>query len=182
MSEQHGLNFPEDKDGFDAEAVLTNMLGLYSFQFEKHVKQIGDAKDLRRLLMAMMTKPTSGAALELETDVVQALKLAEDAKNEKLGALDEYEKAIRQLSTGQLRRLANAIVQYPLSNKEYISQDSNKTLLDAFAIGQKLNEAKQLYMQMSLMQYQVEEQQKQQQSVVATTEQTKTENGDSKNE
>lgn len=182
MSEQHGLNFPEASDGFDAEAVLTNMLGLYSFQFEKHVKQIGDAKDLRRLLMAMMTKPTSGAALELETDVVQALKLAEDAKNEKLGALEEYEKAIRQLSTGQLRRLANAVVQYPLSNKEFISNKDSDTLLNAFAIGQKLNEAKQLYMQMSLMQYQVEEQQKQQQSVVDATEQTKTENGDSKNE
>lgn len=181
MSE--GLNFPKTDDGFDAEAVLTNMLGLYSFQFEKHVKQIGDAKHLRRLLMALMTKPTSGTSLELDTDIVESLKLAEAAKNEKEGSLQEFEAAIRKLSTGQLRRLVNAVVQYPLSNKEYINGEADNNLMNAFAIGQKLNEAKQLYMQMTLLQVQAEEQQRQLDSAQAASEQQPgAEQGDNKNE
>jgi hypothetical protein len=61
----------------------------------------------------------------------------------------KFELLLKQLSTGQLRRLTNALVQYPLNDKEFIN-DSD-TLKSAFSLGQTLLEAKWVMMMHSLM-------------------------------
>lgn len=54
----------------------------------------------------------------------------------------KFEQMIQELSTGQLRRLANALVQYPLNDKEFI--DDSQNLKNCFYIGQSLLEAKMM--------------------------------------
>ena len=61
----------------------------------------------------------------------------------------KFELLLKQLSTGQLRRLTNALVQYPLNDKEFIN-DSDM-LKSAFSLGQTLLEAKWVMMMHSLM-------------------------------
>lgn len=52
---------------------------------------------------------------------------------------------VKGLSTGQLRRLVNALVQYPLNDKEFINEDQN--LKDAFSIGERMIQCKFLMIQ-----------------------------------
>ncbi|NDD84121.1 hypothetical protein EBZ38_07585 [bacterium] len=54
-----------------------------------------------------------------------------------------FEQLIKNLSTGQLRRLLNALVQYPLNDKIFVD-DSSQYLKEAFSMGQGLLEAKWL--------------------------------------
>lgn len=61
----------------------------------------------------------------------------------------KFEALLKQLSTGQLRRLTNALVQYPLNDKEFI--DESDMLRSAFALGQTLLEAKWVMMMQALM-------------------------------
>jgi hypothetical protein len=52
----------------------------------------------------------------------------------------KFELHLKEMSTGELRRLINALVQYPLNEKEFIN-DSQR-LRTGFALGQALLEAK----------------------------------------
>lgn len=61
----------------------------------------------------------------------------------------KLEQLLKNLSTGQLRRLVNALVQYPINEKEFI--DDSQTLKDAFHMGQSLLEAKWLMTMHTLM-------------------------------
>lgn len=169
----------QQMDGLDPEAVLTNMMGLYSVKFEQAIKAINDAKDVRRLLMDFVTRPTGGTPIDMTPEVTEAFKLAELAKQEKEGAIQKFEDAIRQLSTGELKRLANALIMYPLSHKNFI-ENGSQNLGNVFAVGQKLLEAKMLYFQMSLMQYEQDRLQQEQQSQTAAVavEQTAADNGE----
>lgn len=63
----------------------------------------------------------------------------------------KFELVLKELSTGQLRRLANALVQYPLNEKEFINEDRN--LREAFSVGQALLEAKWLMTMHALMEH-----------------------------
>jgi len=63
----------------------------------------------------------------------------------------KFEEVVKQLSTGQLRRLLNALVQYPLNEKEFINDD--KILREAFSVGQSLLEAKWLMTMHTLLEY-----------------------------
>lgn len=83
----------------------------------------------------------------------------------------KFETLLKQLSTGQLRRLANALVQYPLNDKEFI--DESDMLRSAFALGQTLLEAKWVMMMQSLM----EEESKKLQGVTEENEVKEVQNG-----
>lgn len=63
----------------------------------------------------------------------------------------KFEEQLKGLSTGQLRRLTNALVQYPLNDKEFINDDKN--LKEAFSVGHSLLEAKWLMTMHTLMEY-----------------------------
>jgi len=52
----------------------------------------------------------------------------------------KFEQHLKELSTGELRRLINALVQYPLNEKEFV--DDSQRLRTGFALGQALLEAK----------------------------------------
>jgi len=52
----------------------------------------------------------------------------------------KFEAHLKEMPTGELRRLLNALVQYPLNDKEFI-HDSQR-LRTGFALGQALLEAK----------------------------------------
>lgn len=58
----------------------------------------------------------------------------------------QYEERVNNLSTGELRRLAKGIVMYPLNEKEFLDNSSSKVLKEAFAIGDKLIQAKMAMM------------------------------------
>jgi hypothetical protein len=64
----------------------------------------------------------------------------------------KFEEALKHLSTGQLRRLTNALVQYPLNEKTFI-EDHDQTLKEAFSVGQSLLEAKWLMTMHALMEH-----------------------------
>lgn len=63
-----------------------------------------------------------------------------------------FENHLKALSTGQLRRLCNALVQYPVNDKEFIG-DESKVLKDAFVIGQRLMQALFIMFEISLTKY-----------------------------
>lgn len=63
-----------------------------------------------------------------------------------------FEDAVKALSTGQLRRLVNALVKYPLPEKEFISEHDD-VLKNAFSIGQNLMEAKFIMMTLAMQDY-----------------------------
>lgn len=52
-----------------------------------------------------------------------------------------FQEQIKELSTGQLRRLLNALIQYPLNDKIFI-EDNSANLKSAYHMGQALLEAK----------------------------------------
>ena len=64
-----------------------------------------------------------------------------------------FEQLVKELSTGQLRRLVNALVQYPLTNKEFIHEKSGHLPM-AFSLGQALLEAKWIMFSQTMMQQQ----------------------------
>jgi hypothetical protein len=64
-----------------------------------------------------------------------------------------FEQLVKELSTGQLRRLVNALVQYPLTNKEFIDEKSGPLPM-AFSLGQALLEAKWIMFSQTMMQQQ----------------------------
>lgn len=61
------------------------------------------------------------------------------------------ESKVKELSTGELRRLVNALVQYPINEKQFI-HDSKK-LKEAFAMGHRLLEAKWIMFMHSMMEH-----------------------------
>ncbi len=62
---------------------------------------------------------------------------------------DPFFNLVDGLSTGQLRRLVKALVTYPLNNKEFITDESQK-LKQAFHIGDKLIKSRTI-MEMQVM-------------------------------
>lgn len=61
----------------------------------------------------------------------------------------KFEQQLKQLTTGELRRVLNALVQYPLNEKEFLT-DSQR-VRTAFALGQALLEAKWVMIMQSVM-------------------------------
>jgi len=61
----------------------------------------------------------------------------------------KFEQHVKDMPTGELRRLLNALIQYPLNEKEFIT-DSQR-LRTAFALGQALLEAKWMMITQSFM-------------------------------
>ena len=68
-----------------------------------------------------------------------------------------FEQLVKEMSTGQLRRLVNALVQYPLTDKEFIHEKSGHLPM-AFSLGQALLEAKWIMFSQTMMQQQEQEQ------------------------
>lgn len=64
----------------------------------------------------------------------------------------KLETMLKSLSTGELRRLVNALVQYPINDKEFID-DTRRNLTEAFVLSQRLLEAKWVMIMQSLMDY-----------------------------
>lgn len=88
----------------------------------------------------------------------------------------KFELALKELSTGQLRRLANALVQYPINDKEFINED--KILREAFSVGQALLEAKWLMTMHTLMEYEQKLSQDTNQTDQETIETSASDNGE----
>lgn len=63
----------------------------------------------------------------------------------------KFNENVNGLSTGELRRLVKAIVQYPINDKEFIDQTSSQMLKDTFLMGDRLNQAKWMLIQKTLM-------------------------------
>lgn len=61
----------------------------------------------------------------------------------------KFEQHLKELTTGELRRVLNALVQYPLNEKEFLT-DSQR-VRTAFALGQALLEAKWVMIMQSVM-------------------------------
>jgi hypothetical protein len=61
----------------------------------------------------------------------------------------KFESHIKTMSTGELRRLLNALVQYPLNEKEFVNE--SQKLRTAFSLGQTLLEAKWVMLMQSMM-------------------------------
>ena len=61
------------------------------------------------------------------------------------------ESKVKELSTGELRRLVNALVQYPINEKQFINE--SKKLKEAFAMGHRLLEAKWIMFMHSMMEH-----------------------------
>jgi len=61
----------------------------------------------------------------------------------------KFEQQLKQLTTGELRRVLNALVQYPLNEKEFLT-DSQR-VRTAFALGQALLEAKWVMIMQTVM-------------------------------
>jgi hypothetical protein len=64
----------------------------------------------------------------------------------------KFEELVKTLSTGELRRVLNALVQYPLNEREFINEAQR--VRDTFAVGQSLLEAKWLMLMQSMMEAQ----------------------------
>jgi hypothetical protein len=61
----------------------------------------------------------------------------------------KFEQHVKTLSTGELRRLVNGLVQYPINEKEFINE--SQKLKIAFSLGQVLLEAKWVVLMQSIM-------------------------------
>jgi hypothetical protein len=61
----------------------------------------------------------------------------------------KFEQHVKTLSTGELRRLVNGLVQYPINEKEFINE--SQKLKIAFSLGQVLLEAKWVMLMQSIM-------------------------------
>ena len=87
----------------------------------------------------------------------------------------KFEAHVKTMSTGELRRLLNALVQYPLNDKEFVN-DSQK-LRTAFSLGQTLLEAKWVMLMQSMMEVEQHELQKSSEEHVIETEAKEVQNG-----
>lgn len=63
----------------------------------------------------------------------------------------KFNELVNGLSTGELRRLSKALVQYPINEKEFIDITSTQSLKDAFMVGDRLVQAKWMMIQKALM-------------------------------
>lgn len=63
----------------------------------------------------------------------------------------KFELLVKKLSTGQLRRLVNALVTYPLNEKDFIENCNSDELKNAFLIGDRLLQCKMLMIEHMLM-------------------------------
>lgn len=66
----------------------------------------------------------------------------------------KFEELVKGLSTGELRRLVNGLVQYPISSKDFISE--SERVRTAFSLGQTLLEAKWVMVMQSMMDHEKE--------------------------
>ena len=98
----------------------------------------------------------SEEARKLEQDKIEELTANQDPMGVAATMFGMYAKpfedAVKALSTGQLRRLVNALVKYPLPEKEFISEHDD-ALKNAFTIGQNLMEPKFIMMTLAMQEY-----------------------------
>jgi hypothetical protein len=74
-----------------------------------------------------------------------------------------FEALVKELSTGELRRLSNALVQYPLNEKEFI-EDRNPRLKEAFRLGNEIIRARSIMEFETLIKIQEEKMKKEQEN------------------
>lgn len=152
----------------DPFTVAATMFGMYSFQLDKGVKTL-TTEELRSLIMAFVTQPMSEKDVSMEEPVLNAYKELKSMLSNKKEVSSSLEESLNGLSMGELRRLINALVQFPLADKEYIDQNSSQRLKDSYAIGQRLSEAKTLMFIKTLSDYEMSLMEKQNQNSVPET-------------
>lgn len=159
------------QDPFETAAV---MFGLYSDQLERRVKVL-DPKQLRILILGLLTQPLNEQDVSMEPNIKLAYTELKALVVNRSARLDELSDKLMNLSTGELRRLVNAIVQYPLTDSEFIDKSSMQTLRDAFAIGSRLMEAKTLMFIKMLSDYETSLMENQAQTLAPETDSKQTE-------
>lgn len=87
----------------------------------------------------------------------------------------KFEAHIKTMSTGELRRLVNALVQYPINDKEFVNE--SQKLRTAFALGQVLLEAKWVMLMQSMMEVEQNKLQASSEESVIETEVKEAQNG-----
>jgi hypothetical protein len=155
----------------DPFEVAATMFGMYTFQLEKGVKTL-ESNDLDNLILALITQPMNPQDISMENKVREVYDQLKNLTATKAIKTEEFEAKVKDLSMGEKRRLVNAIVQYPLANKDFIEKTSGKNLKDCFAIGARLMEAKTLMFIKTLSDYEVSQMEKQNQNPVPETVQT----------
>lgn len=87
----------------------------------------------------------------------------------------KFEAHVKTMSTGELRRLLNALVQYPLNEKEFVNE--SQKLRTAFSLGQTLLEAKWVMLMQSMMEVEQSNLQESSEERVIETEAKEVQNG-----
>jgi translation initiation factor RLI1 len=151
-----GAVLGQSEDPFEAAAT---MFGLYSIQLEQRVKLL-DTEQLRTLAIALMFQPVAENDISYDQTVLEVYKEAKALLANRDNTKESLENKVKQLSTGELRRLVNAVIQYPLSDKYFIDSNSGQNLRDAFSIGQRLNEAKSLMFLKQISDYETSQMEK----------------------
>lgn len=162
MDNAQNLGLGQSQDPFE---VAATMFGLYSFQLERGTKAL-DTKQLRTLILALLTSPLNEKDISMEESVSVAYKEIKNLMSNRQLNVETFESKVAELSTGELRRLVNAIVQFPLADKDYIDSHSGQNLKDAFAIGARLSEARTLMFVKTLSDYETSLMEKQNQTSV----------------
>lgn len=87
----------------------------------------------------------------------------------------KFEAHVKTMSTGELRRLVNALVQYPINDKEFVNE--SQKLRTAFSLGQALLEAKWVMLMQSMMEVEQSKLQESSEESVIETEAKEVQNG-----
>jgi len=87
----------------------------------------------------------------------------------------KFEAHLKTMSTGELRRLVNALVQYPINDKEFVNE--SQKLRTAFSLGQVLLEAKWVMLMQSMMEVEQSKLQVSSEESVIETEVKEAQNG-----
>lgn len=161
----------------DPFEVAATMFGLYKYKFETLVQNL-DAKQLRLLVMGLASQPTDTVHLSPDQEIVDAYNNAKLHLQDREKMLQSLEDKATSLSTGQLRRLANAMVQYPLSDKMFVDSSSSETLKEANNIGQRMLEAKSMMFLQTVSEYEANKVQPQEQPSLVVADQNNVGNGE----
>jgi hypothetical protein len=136
----------------DPFEVAATMFGLFSYKYQQVMQNL-DPKDLRKLAMNLATNPTNPVTVSPDQDVTDLYYSIKTALQNREDMLSSLEEKLGKLSTGQLRRLCNALVMYPLTDKIFIGEESSETLKEANNIGQRMLEAKSMMFLQTVSEY-----------------------------
>jgi hypothetical protein len=103
--------------------------------------------------MNLATNPTNPVTVSPDQDVTDLYYSIKTALQNREDMLSSLEEKLGKLSTGQLRRLCNALVMYPLTDKIFIGEESSETLKEANNIGQRMLEAKSMMFLQTVSEY-----------------------------